>query len=249
MPLLWWSAGGEKKNKLAKSSVWQLCGSGRTAVSELRENNTQRCWRNILGHLIKNGLRVVHFFHLLLVCVLVASCFDSTLPCPRTEMHAHAVLPHCCSKWRCRAVVIVAMWNRLKGTACLFTHSWLSNSNATRGSTQNTAELYIVGCGLNGRGSLAQRPERLERFEKHGVSALHVWNHFPLAKYHFAQRRFCFFTSIPFLFYDLKKRKTSRLSEWMLCLSLIPLCKHGLLTQLTAVHVRPASLRRSVQCA
>lgn len=30
---------------------------------------------------------------------------------------------------------------------------------------------------------------------------------------------------------------------------MIPLYKHGLLTQLPAVHVRPASLRRFVQCA
>lgn len=38
--------------------------------------------------------------------------------------------------------------------------------------------------------------------------------------------------------------KTSRVFQQMFYLSLIPLHKHGLLTQLPAIHVWPASLRR-----
>lgn len=44
-----------------------------------------------------------------------------------------------------------------RAPACLFTHSYLSSSNAARGSTQNTGELYIFGADLNGRRSRAAR--------------------------------------------------------------------------------------------
>lgn len=157
-----------------------------------------------------------------------------------------------------------------RGRECLSTRSWLSNSNAARGSTQNTGELYIFGSDLNGLGSPARRPERLQSFKKktkhtHRVNALAmqgensvarlgrtaVWSWLSVTKYQLIFSHQFLSHLMIYLFPPTPKKncKSSRLSEWMLCLSLIPLCKHGLLTQLPAVHVRPASLRRSVQCA
>lgn len=68
-----------------------LCGSFVGAAGLLRRSCRKTTRRDVcvifLGHFIQNGLKAVHCFHPLVVCV--ASCFDSTPQRPRTEVHAH----------------------------------------------------------------------------------------------------------------------------------------------------------------
>lgn len=128
------------------------------------------------------------FFQLVLVSVPVAPCFCLTQH-TATSHYLALLLPPEINRRRVTALHLLRRHEQMKarcccdcfnvkqigrGPACLFTHSYLSSSNAARGSTQNTGELYIFGADLNGRRCRAARrlsgvPERPERFEKRRI--------------------------------------------------------------------------------
>lgn len=114
---------------------------------------------------------MIFFFQLVLVSVLVASCFCLTLHTAASHYLA-LLLPPEINRRRVTALHFLRRHEQMKarcccdcfnvkqigrGPACLFTHSHLSSSNAARGSTQNTSELYIFGADLNGQRSRAAR--------------------------------------------------------------------------------------------
>lgn len=126
-------------------------------MSEQQENSTRRCLQNVLGaRLIKR------------------EADGSALRSERTRL-AVSTLQLCANTSQgrcdcCRDCFNVKQIRR--GQRCLFTHSRLSDSNAARGSTQNTGELYIFRADLNrlGRRSLSAGTS-CSAPEEHGVRA------------------------------------------------------------------------------